>query len=166
MRNIFFIVLGLSIWFPWPKTAMAQSNPEIVAAVIVLEAGGEGEEGMQAVMNVIVNRANNSPNYFALQVLKPMQFSCVTKYRYMRDGMKAMIIKAKMSSSWETACTIVQMAFNKQLEDITHGATHYHVYKGVMRVTPSWTHPSLGGKNEKAIVTTKINHHAFLRNVD
>ena len=40
------------------------------------------------------------------------------------------------------------------------------VYVGKSKCTPFWTHPSLGGSNQKCKITKRIGTHVFLKDVD
>jgi spore germination cell wall hydrolase CwlJ-like protein len=144
-------------------------NVDIIAATLIGEAGGEGYRGMQAVMNVIINRSRKSNDIVrsAVQnVLKPKQFSFFNKYNAGHEEMRSIIEKAKQHLKWAQASEIALTGLSGKLEDITDGATHYHVFKGKSKVTPKWSHPSFGGKNAQAKVTNTIGAHTFLKNVD
>ena len=134
---------------------------EVIAACLVLEAGGEGKTGMQAVMNVITNRAKGGSKGFYLQVVKEKQFSCINSARWGEflntQALNANIIgKAKKSPAWKVAVEIVDSAFSGSLSDVTGGATHYYstkVYKNGHK--PDWA---------DAFQQTKvIGRHLFLR---
>lgn len=145
-------------------TTVAQPSPkEVVASCIVAEAGGEGYDGMYAVMCVIKTRAKGSTNInkYVDVVLKPAQFSI-----FNRLTTSQVHAKMKDHPKYAYALQLVHMAESDTLPDITGGSTHYHVYVGKNKVSPSWTAPSLGGSNKKALVMTKIGRHAFLKNVD
>ena len=160
---------------PPPPPAIIQkaeapiTNLDIIATTLIGEAGGEGEKGMHAVMNVIMNRVKNSndPVRAAVAtVLKPKQFSMFNSYTLGNTDIKDIITKAKQHSNWKLAQDIASKGLSNQLSDITNGATHYHVFKGKSKVTPKWSHPTYGGKNAQAVVTNTIGSHTFLKNVD
>lgn len=160
---------------PPPPPAIVQKaeapirNVDIIAAALIGEAGGEGYKGMQAVMNVIVNRSKSSNDFVraaVANVLKPKQFSFFNKYTSGQEDIRGIIDKAKQHPKWAQASEIALVGLSKKLEDITGGATHYHVSRGQSKVTPAWTHPSFGGKNAQAVVTNTIGAHTFLKNVD
>jgi len=160
---------------PPPPPAIVQkaeapiTNLDVIATTLIGEAGGEGEKGMHAVMNVIMNRvkSSNDPVRAAVAaVLKPKQFSMFNSYTLGNTDIRDIIDKAKQHPRWKIAQDLALKGLSGKLQDITDGATHYHVSRGVSKVTPKWTHPSVGGKNIQAVVTNTIGSHTFLRNVD
>lgn len=107
----------------------------IVAATLWLEARGEGEQGMQAVMNVIMNRAGGDFSKTRSVVLKPKQFSC---WNGVSNPAKETVELSKShgkEAPFKTAVKLVDQAMKGRLEDITNGATHYFNPK---QVKPSW----------------------------
>lgn len=151
------------------KAVAPITNLDVIATTLIGEAGGEGEKGMHAVMNVIMNRVrgSNDPVRAAVAaVLKPKQFSMFNSYTLGNTDIKVIINKAKQHPNWKVATDIASRGLAKQLPDITSGATHYHVSKGRSKVAPRWTHPAVGGKNAQAVITNTIGAHTFLKNVD
>ena len=160
---------------PPPPPAIVQkaeaplTNLDVIATTLIGEAGGEGREGMHAVMNVIMNRVSSSSDPVkaaVASVLKPKQFSMFNSYTLGNKDIKEIVNHAKQHPNWKVAEEIALKGLSKKLEDITGGATHYHVSTGRSKVTPKWSHPSLGGKNTQAVVTNTIGAHSFLKNVD
>jgi N-acetylmuramoyl-L-alanine amidase len=160
---------------PPPPPAIIQkaeapvTNLDVIATTLIGEAGGEGEQGMHAVMNVIMNRTKGSADPVktaVANVLKPKQFSMYNSYTLGNTDIREIINKAKQHPRWKLAEEIALKGLSGKLNDITNGATHYHVSKGKSKVTPKWTHPSVGGKNLQAVVTNTIGAHTFLKNVD
>ena len=160
---------------PPPPPAIIQKaeaplrNVDIIAAALIGEAGGEGEKGIHAVMNVIVNRSKNSSDFVRSavhNVLKPKQFSFFNKYNEGKEDIKDIVARARKHANWKIAERIALDGLSNKLADVTGGATHYHVSSGPSRVKPKWTVPGLGGKNNTAVVTNTIGHHSFLKNVD
>jgi len=116
------------------------SAREIVAATLILEAGGESEpRAMAAVREVIANRAKNKTEISVC--LAPKQFSCWNKISPERG-----IEIAKRHPKWLDALALV-----KNKSNYTNGATHYHAEK----VSPSWA--------KKLAYTTKIGNHIFYK---
>jgi len=160
---------------PPPPPAIVQqaeskiTNLDVLAATLIGEAGGEGREGMHAVMNVIMNRVKGSTDPVksaVATVLKPKQFSMFNSYTAGNEDIAKIINKAKQHPRWGVAEEIALKGLSGNLEDITGGATHYHVSRGISKVTPRWTNPKLGGKNAQAVITNTIGSHSFLKNVD
>lgn len=151
------------------KAEAAITNLDVITTTLIGEAGGEGEKGMHAVMNVIMNRVKGSSDPVraaVASVLKPKQFSMFNGYTLGNTNIRDIISNAKQHPNWKIAEQIALKGLSNKLTDITDGATHYHVTRGKSKVTPKWTHPSLGGKNTQAVVTNTIGAHSFLKNVD
>lgn len=128
------------------RAADFRATAEIVAAVLVLEARGDGPIGEIAVANVIVNRSKNSPDGLLLQVFKPNQFNVVTG-----KNEQELIAAAKhviTGEEWDIAVSIATDALLGNLEDITDGATHFH-----SGPAPSWA--------AGMTLTAQIGHHYF-----
>ena len=64
--------------FGWePQNAPDQDHRTLLAAVIIAESGGAGRKGMEAVYEVVWQRASlGHTNYLAV-ITKPKQFSCL-----------------------------------------------------------------------------------------
>lgn len=107
-------------------TSLFGNDAEIVAATLILEAGGEYVEGaMQAVHEVILNRAEKrrlTPKQVCLQ---PKQFSC-----WNSGKIKQLLSKAKAHPRYAYALSIV----HGERTNYTNGADHYHANY----VTPYW----------------------------
>lgn len=121
------------------------SNDEVVAAVIIHEAGGEGEVGMQAVANAIANRTRPNKDAYAV-VTRPKQFECITGKNH-----EAFVAKAKLHPRWPIALKFTKEIRNRTLVDITDGATHFHNPS----MTPWWA--------KKLAFKKKIGNHFFYR---
>lgn len=138
-----------------PPAALTQvfQQKEVIAACLILEAGGEGERGMQAVMNVIANRAEGNPSEFYAQTIAPHQFAGFGGARglFFRD-FTPLVERAKRSSSWPVAKALVEKAFRNELPDITGGATHFYAHKSG---TPVWAKAF-----KKSVV---IGNHTFMK---
>lgn len=99
-----------------------QKDIDIVAATLIGEAGGEGEIGMQAVLNVIMNRSKNNFNNASKVCLKPWQFSV---WNDQKNNINGYIKEKKKHSRWSIALKLIDKARNGKLPDITGGATFY-----------------------------------------
>jgi len=127
---------------------------DVLARTLWGEARGEGCAGMQAVANVVMNRvriAEKSESFWwgnnVIQVCqKPYQFSC---WNRSDPNFKKLQEVDSKNLYFATAQRIAQRALAGVLEDITHGATHYHT-RGC---EPYWAHDK---KN-----CAEIGHHVF-----
>lgn len=109
----------------------------IIAATLTGEARGEGEKGMQAVLNVLMNRlkyANESDFKKLKEVsLAKKQFSIWNKLT--TDEQKAAFVnKMRKTPQWATAIKLIDNAKKGKLQDITGNATFYHTNK----MEPNW----------------------------
>tara|TARA_R110001632_G_scaffold172343_1_gene291687 strand:- start:66 stop:563 length:498 start_codon:yes stop_codon:yes gene_type:complete len=114
------------------------SDIDVIAATIVGEAGGEGYEGMQAVKNVLQNRADKKGRIAARISLMPRAFSMWDTATagvsvpddFNKDDrpkkIQSIIDMYKKHSKWDTAVTLAKSG----VEDITGGATHYWASSG------------------------------------
>jgi spore germination cell wall hydrolase CwlJ-like protein len=107
------------------------------ASTLWAEARGEGRIGMEAVANVIANRARlqwHGAAGTAAVCLAPRQFSCwnagdphlVKMERVMRSP----------DALYLEACDIARRMLAGELPDRTDGATHY--FASTLRVRPNW----------------------------
>jgi spore germination cell wall hydrolase CwlJ-like protein len=107
----------------------------IIATCMVLEAGGEGSTGMQAVLSVMRNRAQGDAGRLADVALKRGAFSCMAPVWQPEPDFEPLISKARnQSDAYEEALCLIQRMEQGELEDNTGGATHYHAHY----VTPYW----------------------------
>lgn len=122
-------------------------NINTVAATLIGEAGGEGVNGMHAVLNVIMNRAKGDFTKAGAVCIQPKQFS-------MWNGKKHddVIAHAQKHPRWKAALDLIKSAQDGSLKDITSGATFYYPPK---QITPSWL-PSM----EQTVI---IGNHAFCK---
>ena len=150
-----FIIFGATSLMGYPYSVFVQpfQHKEVIAACLVLEAGGEGEKGMQAVMNVIQNRAKGDPGRFYAEVTRPQQFSAFnrTSGLFFRD-FTPILRKARQSPAWPAAKELVKRAFDHELPDITGGATYFCA---AGRSLPAWAHG--------LVPTVTIGAHRFMR---
>lgn len=106
------------------------SQREVVAATLILEAGGErNDHGMVAVYEVIQNRARIKKKSLMEICLARKQFSC---WNGTTDISKT-IERAKKHKKWNEALYVVDNAVDS---NCTKGATHYHSNK---IAPPYWT---------------------------
>ena len=121
----------------------AHSDEQIIAATLILEAGGEYTKGsMESVHEVICTRAWKRELTRREVCLQRMQFSC-----WNSGKIDKLVAKAKLHSRYAEALRIV----NGNMTDFTGGADHYHADY----CSPYWA-PSLTR-------TTKIGRHIFYK---
>jgi len=136
---------------------------EIVAATIVDEAGGEKNayEGMQAVLNVIMNRVNGDVRKAAMQCLKPYQFSGWNKVNKKdSDSIKKYIDSKKSHARFKIALDLVNQAKSGSLKDITSGANHFLNVQLTKQQRSGGKLPSWYNKDK---VVADIGRHQFLK---
>lgn len=130
---------------------------DTLARTLYGEARGEGEVGMTAVANVVMNRVqramDNEIEWWGDNVvdvcLKPWQFSCWLKNDPNSAKLKAVTVSDPI---FVKALAIAKDAVSGELDDITNGATSYYA-KGSKE--PDWA------KNKKPCAT--IRHHIFFQ---
>jgi len=134
----------------------------ILATTLVLEAGGEGNKGMDAVAHVILNRAKTNHNGWGSsavkQVLRPYQFSMWNDYTAGREKWTAVLKKAQSrEDQWAYALPLAKQLVAGTLasKDITGGATFY--YKPVTANSDSLVFT----RDPNYIQTKKIGKHVF-----
>jgi spore germination cell wall hydrolase CwlJ-like protein len=122
------------------------SDTDIVAATIIGEAGGESFKGMQAIKNVLQNRANKRGTSLAGEALRPKQFSVWNKATagvsvaadFNKKGrpakIQSIIDMYKKHSKW----TIAEALATKKIKDITGGSTMYYASGGSQKISPPY----------------------------
>lgn len=136
---------------------------DVIAATIVDEAGGEKNayEGMQSVLNVIMNRVNGDFRKAAMQCLKPYQFSGWNKINKKdNEDIKQFIDSKKSHSKFKTALDLVNQAKSGSLKDITKGANHFLNVQLTKQQRSGGKLPSWYNKDK---VVADIGRHQFLK---
>lgn len=114
MKNLVLLAIALA-----STPLYAASHREVVAAVLIKEAGGEGEVGLRAVACVIQNRGLTPYQV----VTKRYQFSC---YNYVTEGSQtqtSFVNIAKNHARWAYALELADQIGT--LRDITGGARYF-----------------------------------------
>jgi N-acetylmuramoyl-L-alanine amidase len=131
----------------------------LVVATVWEEAHDEGYKGMQAVMNVIMNRSKNNFSNTRKVILKPKQFSCWNNISHPDEHAAQMAQNFRSGkttgyhlSSYQDALKIVDRAMKGKLSDITGGATFYFNPK---LANPRW---AVG-----MIRTLRLKNHNFYK---
>ena len=91
------------------------------------EARGDGFDGMHAVANVIVNRANKHKTTCDVQVMKPWQFTSMTD----PHDPEFTLLPPADDPQWLMAQGLTKAAKASVLEDITKGSTMYYAPLGM-----------------------------------
>ncbi|MCB1562891.1 MAG: cell wall hydrolase [Alphaproteobacteria bacterium] len=133
-----------------------QLEVDILARTLWGEARGEGTEGMKAVACVVLNRVNIAKvkgSYWwgsdVIQVCqKPYQFSA---WNRSDPNFRKLQSVDESDLYFATALRIARRAVIGALEDMTHGATHYHADS----IAPYWAK----GESPSAV----IGRHVFYR---
>ena len=140
------------------------SDTDIVASTIVGEAGGESYNGMQAIKNVLQNRANKRGTSLAGEALRPKQFSMWNKAtagvsvaadfneKERLTKIQSIIDMYKKHSKW----TIAEQLAKKKVKDITGGSTMYYASGGSQKISPPYW---AKGWTESDSIT--IGNHTF-----
>lgn len=118
---------------------------EIVAAVLLAEAGGDIKPGMTAVMEVIQNRAQKTVETPVYVVTLRHQFSCLN------NTTPLLLVRImKRHPRWSEAVKLARFGTHTNM---VSGATHYHAES----VKPVWT--------KGAKPCARIGSHVFYRSV-
>ena len=135
---ILLVVLGFVCF------VQADFDQEVIAATLILEAGGEYDKGaMEAVYEVIHNRAARRGTQYSDECLRKWQFSCWNDISA-EEG----IAKASKHPRWNEA---LKLAYYKPATNYTKGADHYHADY----VNPYWS--------KKLQKTSTIGRHIFYK---
>ena len=137
---------------PSLRAEVSDYERQIIAAVLVLEAANQGEQGMVAVLHVINNRAKGHPSRAVGQVARRKAFSCInaiTSQKHPDYG--PAIARAMKDRTWPQALAMVDAYCAGRLSaDNTGGATHYCI-----EPPRSW--------REQMVFTKRIGLHVFFR---
>jgi N-acetylmuramoyl-L-alanine amidase len=143
IHSLLFLIL-----FIWAVNlnAVEVNKDELVAAVLILEAGGEKDPyAMNAVYEVINNRARARNKSEFEVVTAKYQFSCLNNISH-----STAIAKAKNHPKWSKAKQII---LNKNNANKVLGANHY--YANTMPKPPYWA------KNKRPVI--QIGRHIFYK---
>jgi spore germination cell wall hydrolase CwlJ-like protein len=124
---------------------------DVLARTLWGEARGDGSAGMQAVANVVCNRARIG-GWWGGDIItvcqKPFQFSCWNKDD---PNYRKLLAVDDDDLAFVTAQRLARRAVYGALDDITGGATHYHA----AGMTPYWA------ETEKPVAV--IGNHIFYK---
>lgn len=148
-------------WIETIKLFLDLSVVQIQALTAWAEARGEGEAGMQAVINVIRNRVKRGGWYIDKEIsaltspfhgvcLKKYQFSCFLQNDPNFQKLIVLVRENKVNATCQDALAIAAIP---DLIDLTKGATHYHTIQ--MNPFLKWT--------ASMVETTRIKNHMFYK---
>jgi spore germination cell wall hydrolase CwlJ-like protein len=124
----------------------AMTDSDIVTLTILAEARGEGEDGMSAVAQVILNRSRERGISCAKVCVQPWQFSCFNGNKPTIERLN----KFKNSHVYEIASHLAaSLNFDR---DVMPGFTANHYYAHSTIKPPYWA------KGQKGV---KIKNHTF-----
>lgn len=125
----------------------ATYGQKVVAAVLLAEARGEGQTGMQAVAEVIRRRADEQGTS-PLAIVKPGAFSSMNG-----KTQEQIVRQYENHPQFAEALTIARLIYNEphKLKNITNGANHFTR----RQETPYWA------INQTPVAV--IGNHAFYR---
>ena len=153
--GLLLIAGGVFLIYRGGKMALTDDKEQIdiMARTAWGEARGEGQSGMIAVLNVIMNRAKKGGWYGLTPkdvCLKKYQFSCWLD----SDPNKAKLLAVDESDKdFANAKYLATLAYNNDLPDITAGATNYLNLATLGEKVPSWS--------KKMTQTAQIGQHTF-----
>lgn len=121
----------------------------LLALTMVEEAGGEGAKGMQAVGNVIVNRASAGirGNTVSQVIMSPKQFSA-----WNNQTPASSLARRQDSAIYQQAYQIAGNVLDGSAGDVTRGATSYY---NPAKASPSWAN--------SLTQTVVIGNHRFMK---
>tara|TARA_Y100000034_G_scaffold11753_1_gene12290 strand:- start:595 stop:1269 length:675 start_codon:yes stop_codon:yes gene_type:complete len=140
---------------PWEK--------EILARLMYGEASNQGEEGMTAVGNVVMNRLKSPTDWWGNSIESiishPEQFSVFNDAN--SKNFKRMTNATEDDEVYRQALEIAEGLLTGNIEDNTEGSTHYYNPDDVLdeygrKVAPPWVKSPLMTKIKK------IGDHTFL----
>ena len=140
----------------YSKEYLRQLEIDVMARTLWGEARSEGQQGMEAVAMVILNRAGVAKRkggfWWGSNIIqvcqKPFQFSCWNKAD---PNFKKLTAVTESDIHFVTALRVSRRAVLGMIKDKTNGATHYHT----IDILPFWA------KGQKP--TTRIGRHIFYK---
>ena len=131
---------------------LSDYDRQIVASCMVLEAGCDGAEGLQAVLNVILNRADGYLYRVVPQTIKHGAFSCMSSIWDTPSPNYSPLLRRAQNQTevFHTALRLLTVMEKGRLWDNTYGATHYHA----VSIRPYWV-------SDMSYITTIGGHHFY-----
>ncbi len=154
MRLLLFVATGILVAFNAQANGLSDYDRQIVASCMVLEAGCDGAEGLQAVLNVILNRADGYLHRMVPQTIKRGAFSCMSSvWSNSSPDYSPLIHRAQnQDEAYAKALRLLATMERGLLWDNTYGATHYHA----TYIRPYWV-------SDMSYITTIGGHHFYTK---
>lgn len=148
---IFAVLFAVAAFRAQADGFLTGYDRQILASCMVLEAGGEGSDGMRAVLNVILNRSNGNLQRMVPETVKTGAFSCMSSVWRSHSPDYSPLISRAMNQPgvYEEALELISTMEQGLLTDNTGGATHYHADY----IRPYWA--------SSMRYLTKIGRHIF-----
>lgn len=152
MTLFIFVLAGMITGFQAQAGNLSETDRQIVASCMVLEAGCDGVEGMQAVLNVILTRADGFLHQLVPQTIKRGAFSCMSQvWHEPSPNYSPLISRAQNQGDvYDNALNLISIMEQGLLWDNTYGANHYHA----TYVNPYWV-------SDMSYITTIGGHHFY-----
>ncbi len=116
---------------------MTDLDRVVLALTAYRENRGGGQNGMQSVMNVIINRSKARGTSPYEECVRPLQFSSITE-----GGDSQLVVWPALGDpQFESALSLASLASLGCLADITEGATLYYAPRGIPADSPPYTLP-------------------------
>lgn len=148
LTGLFFAAIGSAD----ASSQLSSYDRQIVAGCMVLEAGCDGTDGMQAVLNVILNRAGGYLHRMVPETIKRGAFSCMSSVWNNRTPDYSPLIRKAQNQprAYAKALQLIRTMEQGRLWDNTYGATHYHATS----IRPYWV-------SDMSYLTTVGGHHFY-----
>ena len=152
MRLLIFVTTMVLVAQGAQAGGLSDYDRQIVASCMVLEAGCDGSEGLQAVLNVILNRSEGYLHRMVPEAVKYGAFSCMSSvWRTSEPNYSPLIQRAQnQDQAYNTALRLIATMERGLLWDNTYGATHYHA----TYIRPYWV-------SDMSYITTIGGHHFY-----
>jgi hypothetical protein len=122
------------------KKSKKLTDREIAAYTLLGEAGGEGSEGMRAVMHVLVNRANSGRFPSTIGGVATQQSGGTYQFTTWspKHGNSPTTKYSKDSEAFKKALAVVDEVIGGKSVDPTGGALHYYANTGASGIGKPW----------------------------
>jgi len=154
IRLFIFLIISTVFAINVQADKLSEYDRQIIASCMVLEAGCDGAEGMQAVLNVILNRADGYLHRLVPQTIKRGAFSCMAQVWSTRSPNYSPLIQRAQNQdqAYTLSLQLIQTMEKGLLWDNTYGATHYHA----TYIRPYWV-------SDMSYITTVGSHHFYTK---